>query len=79
LSGGGGDGHGRDRRGVVTAFDDHAGHGTIRDRESVQDHFFHCTAIAGGGRTIPAGAEVAFRIAAGHNGLWEAVDVQHIY
>lgn len=68
-----------DRRGVVTAFDEHAGHGTVRDGDRGREHFFHCTAIADGSRTLPVGAEVSFRIAAGHNGKWEAVSVQRIY
>jgi cold shock CspA family protein len=64
---------------VITAFDDHAGHGTVVDADRGSEHFVHCTAIADGSRAIPVGAEVTFRVAAGHNGKWEAVDVQRIY
>ena len=67
------------RRGVVLAFDEHAGHGTVRDGESGREHFFHCTSISDGSRSIPTGAEVRFAVAPGHNGKWEAVDVQRIY
>ena len=67
------------RRGVVAAFDEHAGHGLVKDGESGRDHFVHCTSIVDGSRTVPVGAEVTFRIAPGHNGKWEAVDVQRIY
>ena len=68
-----------ERRGVVLRFDEHAGHGLVRDAESEAEHFFHCTSIADGSRTIPVGSEVSFAVAAGHNGKWEAVDVRRIY
>jgi len=64
---------------VVTAFDDHAGHGLVQDADTGREHFLHCTSIADGSRTVPVGVEVTFRIAPGHNGKWEAVDVQRIY
>lgn len=60
-------------------FDEHAGHGLVRDGESGAEHFFHCTSIADGSRTIPVGGEVEFAVAPGHNGKWEAVDVRRTY
>ncbi len=33
---------------------------------------FHCTEIADGTRDIAVGTEVAFVVAAGHRGAWEA-------
>ena len=60
-------------------FDEHAGHGVVRDETSGAEHFFHCTSIGDGSRTIPVGAEVSFCVAPGHNGKWEAVDVSRIY
>jgi cold shock CspA family protein len=62
-------------RGVVVQFDDHAGVGTIRGDDG-QEHFFHCTAISDGSRTIPEGASVEFEVRAGHLGRWEAGEVR---
>lgn len=59
------------RRGTVTAFDDDAGLGTVTD-DAGQEHPFHCTAIAGGVRTIEEGTDVAFTLVARHHGRWEA-------
>lgn len=64
---------------MVTAFDEHAGHGLVQDGETGREHFLHCTAIADGSRTVAVGAEVTFLVVAGHSGKWEAVDVQRIY
>jgi cold shock CspA family protein len=33
---------------------------------------FHCTEIVDGSREVAIGAEVEFRLAAGHRGTWEA-------
>jgi cold shock CspA family protein len=60
--------------GVVVAFDEHAGHGIVRTAEG-GDHFFHCTAIGDGSRTIAVGTAVTFRIVPGHHGRWEATDL----
>jgi cold shock CspA family protein len=60
-------------RGRVSAFDDGAGYGTITDPEG--EWFFHCTAIADGTRRIEVDADVAFVLAPGHLGRWEARDV----
>ena len=57
--------------GVVVAFDDAKGIGTVRGDDG-RDYFFHCTAIADRSRTIDEGARVAYEIVAGHLGRWEA-------
>lgn len=60
--------------GLVAAFDDHKGFGTIRTDDDTA-YFFHCTAIADGGRTIDEGTPVTFDVVAGHLGRWEAGNV----
>jgi cold shock CspA family protein len=60
--------------GIVVSFDEEKGYGTVRGDDGV-DHFFHCTAIADGTRTIDAGALVTFDVVAGHLGRWEATAV----
>jgi cold shock CspA family protein len=62
------------QRGTVVAFDDDAGYGAVRS-EGGDEHFFHCTAIADGSRTIEVGAVVVFEVVAGHRGRWEAAGV----
>ena len=61
-------------RGVVVRFEDHAGYGTVRGHDG-RELFFHCTAIAGGTRTIEVGTEVSFKVVPGHHGRWEATRV----
>jgi CspA family cold shock protein len=61
--------------GVVTAFDEPAGFGTVT-AEGGAEHFFHCTAIADGSRTIEVGAAVEFEVVAGRQGRWEATDLR---
>lgn len=63
-----------DRVGVVAAFDDHVGAGTLTDAETGEAWWFHCTRIAGGERSIAVGTPVAYRAVPGPTGL-EAVDV----
>lgn len=63
------------RRGTVTAFDDHAGHGTVAV-EGGDEVFFHCTAIADGSRTIDVGTVVDLRVVAGRLGRWEGADLR---
>jgi cold shock CspA family protein len=63
--------------GVVTAFDDHKGYGTVRDRDGVE-RFFHCTRIADGTRSIEVATPVAFDVIPGHGGRWEAADITSI-
>lgn len=61
------------RHGTVVEFDDAAGIGVVRDDgPDGDDHFFHCTQIADGTRTIAVGTEVAYDVAPGHRGRWEA-------
>jgi cold shock CspA family protein len=61
--------------GTVVAFDAQLGFGDVEDAETKRAYFFHCTQIADGSRTIPVGAAVSFRLAAGGLGRWEARDV----
>lgn len=58
-------------KGVVATFDAHAGFGTVRGEDG-RTHFFHCTEIADGTRTIAEGTRVVFQLTAGHRGQWEA-------
>ena len=55
-------------------FDDARGTGTVRGDDGVE-HFFHCTAIADGTRTIDTGATVTFDVVPGVLGRWEATGV----
>ena len=61
--------------GVVTEFDDPAGIGTVT-ADGGDEHFFHCTAIADGTRTIEVGTRVAFEVVPGRLGRWEAADLR---
>jgi cold shock CspA family protein len=61
----------RTGQGVVVAFDDHKGFGTVRGDDG-EELFFHCTQIADGTRTIAVGARVRYDVVAGHQGKWEA-------
>lgn len=63
-----------DRLGVVAAFDDHVGAGTIVDDATGGRWPFHATRIADGTRTIAVDASVRFRGRPGPTGF-EAVDV----
>jgi cold shock CspA family protein len=58
--------------GTVVSFDDVRGFGTVSEDGSDVEHFFHCTAIADGTRTIDVGAQVTFDVVPGRNGTWEA-------
>lgn len=57
--------------GVVAAFDEPRGLGTVR-ADGGDEVPFHCTAIADGTRTIPVGQAVRFRLVPGLLGRWEA-------
>ncbi|MCU1351233.1 MAG: hypothetical protein JWM05_442 [Acidimicrobiales bacterium] len=57
--------------GTVAAFDDHAGHGTVRGDDG-HEWYFHCTRIADGTRTIAVGTAVVFEVIAGPTRAWEA-------
>ena len=60
-------------RGVVAAFDDHVGAGTVAAADGAT-WWFHCTRIADGSRSIAAGTDVWFTLAPGPTGF-EAVAV----
>ena len=62
------------RHGTVTAFDDHAGLGTIVDAASGFAWPFHCTRIADGSRTIAVDLPVTYRVEPQPTGL-EAVAI----
>ncbi len=62
-------------RGTVVAFDEAKGYGTVRVEDG-REHFFHCTQIADGTRTIEVGARVDFEVVAGRLGRWEAVGLR---
>jgi cold shock CspA family protein len=61
----------RQRTGTVATFDDPRGYGTIVGDDG-GELFFHCTAIADGSRFVADGTRVAFDVAPGHGGRWEA-------
>jgi len=61
--------------GTVAAFDDHKGYGVVHD-DAGGAHFFHCTAIADGTRTITVGSRVAYEVVAGRRGQWEAANLR---
>ncbi len=63
------------QRGSVVEFDDPRGLGVVRSVSGI-DYPFHCTAIADGTRTVAVGAAVAFAVAPGRQGRWEAVAVR---
>jgi cold shock CspA family protein len=58
--------------GTVSEFDDDAGIGVVRDDDTGAEHFFHCTQIADGSRTIAVGAAVRYELGPGQRGRWEA-------
>jgi cold shock CspA family protein len=60
--------------GTVVDFDEQKGYGTVRGADGVE-HFFHCTAITGGTRTIDRGVSVTYEVIPGHLGRWEATAV----
>lgn len=64
-------------RGTVEEFDDGRGLGVIRSPEGLR-YPFHCTAIAGGSRSIPVGADALFTVVPGHSGRWEASAIVRI-
>ena len=66
--------HGPVLHGVVSEFDEPRGIGAVASADGGA-FFFHCTAIAGGGRRIEVGTQVAFVLKAGHVGQME---VKHL-
>ena len=61
--------------GTVVEFDEHRGYGTVRGDDG-SEHFFHCTAVADGTRTIAVGTAVTYGVVAGRLGRWEATDLR---
>jgi cold shock CspA family protein len=61
-------------QGVVSAFDERRGLGTVTtaDRTSYP---FHATRIADGSRRIAVGTKVDFAVVPGNLGRWEAADL----
>jgi cold shock CspA family protein len=66
-----------DATGTVESFDDPRGLGVVRG-DAGHGYPFHCANIADGTRTIAEGTAVTFRVAAGRQGRWEAVDVRPV-
>jgi cold shock CspA family protein len=66
---------GERRTGVVAAFDDAVGFGTVRLDDGAE-LFVHCTAIADGSRTVAVGAAVTVVVVPGHLGRYEAADLR---
>ncbi len=62
------------RTGKVAVYDFEAGLGVVEDSAG-QRWMFHCTAIAGGSRTIDGGTRVSFEVRPGGPGRFEAFDV----
>jgi cold shock CspA family protein len=63
--------------GVVASFDEPRGLGTITvEGDGGRELPFHCTAIAGGTRSISVGERVRFQVVAGPAGRWEASHVE---
>lgn len=63
--------------GVVAAFDEARGLGTVRADDG-RELPFHCTRIVGGSRTIAVGTRVRFEVVAGLPGRWEAAAVEPV-
>jgi len=61
--------------GRIETFDSRRGLGEIRGADGAL-YPFHCTKIADGTREIPVGVAVAFTVAPGPLGRWEAVDIR---
>ena len=62
-------------RGRVADYDDHKGYGFVETADGSR-LFFHCTAIADGSRTIPAGVDVEFEPVTDPRGKPEAAAVR---
>ena len=61
-------------RGVVTAFDDVAGLGTVTADDGTA-YAFHCTAITNGTRTIAVDTPVEFERQPARHGTYEATAI----
>lgn len=60
--------------GVVTAFDEPRGLGTV-EAQGVS-YPFHCTALLDGTRTVTVGTEVVFEVRPAGMGRWEATRIE---
>jgi cold shock CspA family protein len=60
--------------GVVVAFDERRGLGTIEADGTAYP--FHCTALVDGSRTVDVGAAVTFEVRAAGMGRWEAAGIR---
>lgn len=68
------------RSGMVVAFDEARGLGTVRpEGGGGADLGFHCTSIADGSRSVEVGAEVTFDVEAGPMGRWQAVRLRRVH
>lgn len=74
-------------RGVVVAFDERKGYGTVRadtapgaggEGGDTGELFFHCTEIADGSRTIAVGTRVDYDVVPGRLGRWEAAHLRPV-
>jgi cold shock CspA family protein len=65
------------QEGVVTEFDEAKGYGRVTAADG-GEHFFHCTEIADGSRTIAVGTPVTFAVVAGRRGRWEAAGLRPV-
>ena len=63
--------------GVVAEFDEHAGFGVVRSDDGAE-HWFHCTRLIDGSRTIETGTRVRYDVVSGHMGRWEASAVERV-
>jgi cold shock CspA family protein len=61
--------------GAVVSYDDQVGLGLVEASGGGGRYQFHCTQIAGGGRSIKAGTAVRFDVRPGRKGAWEAFEV----
>lgn len=64
-------------RGRVVDYDAHKGYGFVETADGSR-LFFHCTAIADGTRTIPAGVEVEYEPVTDPRGKPEAAAVRAV-
>jgi cold shock CspA family protein len=57
------------------SFDEVVGLGVVEAALGGGRYGFHCTQIAGGGRTIAPGTSVRFEVRPARKGTWEAFEV----
>jgi cold shock CspA family protein len=60
-------------QGIVVAFDDARGLGTIE--ADGMEYPFHCTALLDGTRTVEVATAVVFEVRPGGMGRWEATEI----